>query len=663
MLARMIALRPSRRMLPASLLLALVACGSPPPPAQPAPPKPVAAPAVLPADVSAVPEPKNLVVFARLAKPSEALKVIGGWTHLPMPLSESVVETMTGEPLGPIVDLDQPLDFALQVLPRGMSIKPVAAISAAVRSMDEAKRVFTKFKTLPGENGALRIEGLGRVGGEEEDVGDVHVCELAPAFGAAATRLVCADSAEALSALGPYLTRTAPRTSFPSDFHLEARFEPLRPVVEQSRRALPLLLGSLLGVRRGGAAGLDEAWNASVGDLVDFVGDTDKITVDAMLADPQGTLTINAGFRSTTSFVARLATAHPERAEAPPATFWRLPLEADAAYFHRGIDAKDFEHPRDHLVAAITGSTEKEGLVEADRKAFGAAAQHTFDLLALPSVYAKGLDLAEAQKALAAVKTAKAGDEEPERLALEQMAGWWVTGVEQEPAKVVAIAKEWSTLWARPGIAKWVKEQSKDGPPPTIKVAPLPKGLTLPKEAKDSVHLEIALFRPHHQEPAAKGKPAPKPPAGKPIKLHLLVLPDGARSWLVLASDEATLVAKAKAVLTPAADGAATLARRGGLESMRDARVNAAGFVSPRGLVAGTAFGWLLGQKYGALHRDVFEGVGASPQQGATPIPFSFTSQAGAGATPGGSFTASAALPRGAIEDLVRIVSHGMRHW
>ena len=117
------------------------------------------------------------------------------------------------------------------------------------------------------------------------------------------------------------------------------------------------------------------------------------------------------------------------------------------AFFHRGIDAKDFEHPRDRLAAIVSGVAQKEGLAsEPDRKAIEAAASHTLDLIALPSVYAKGVDLAETQKALQALKAVKpadaAGRVAAERAALEQVAGWSVMGVDETPAKVAKIVKE-----------------------------------------------------------------------------------------------------------------------------------------------------------------------------------------------------------------------------
>ena len=621
-----------------------------------------------PPDVSAVEEPKNLVVLARLTKPSDALKVIGGWSRMPMPGADAVGEMLAGDSIGPIVDLDQPIDFAMEATPHGMSVKPNAAISAAVKSLDAAKASLAKYKLVPIDNGVLRIDGLGAAStADGDDGGDTRVCVLAPAFGMAATRIICADSPSALNVLAPYLARTAPRTSFPADVHIEGRLAPMRPMVESSRRALPLLLGSVLGMRHSGNAALDDAFGASVGDLADFANDADKIAIDAMLADAQGTVTVTANFHSTTSLLARLASAHPVRAAAPPETFWRLPGDADMAFFQRGIDPKDFTSPHDHAVAILLGALQKEGLAaENDRKALSEAASHTFSLFQDATVFAKGIDLAEAQKALGALKPEAKDDAarlEAEHAALEKVAGWSVMGVDEAPSKVVAIAKEWPAAFARAGVAKWVKAQASGAPAPTIASAPIPKGLTL---GKDSAHLVITLHHPEHPDAVAKdgkkdAKKEPKKKEPKPITLHLLVAPDtdGARTWLVVAADEALLVAKTKALLAPA--DSSSLGKRGGFESMREAKINAGGFVSARGLVEGSTFSWSIGQRYGALRRDPFLGLASSAQQGGTPIPFTFTAQSGAGASTGGTFVATATAPRGAIEDLVHVLMLMMR--
>jgi hypothetical protein len=461
--------------------------------------------------------------------------------------------------------------------------------------------------------------------------------------------LVCGDSDEALRDLGPWLARTAPRTSYPSDVHVEARLAPVRPLVEQGRRFLPLLAGSAVGVKRGENAAVDELFRAVIEDLADFAGDADVIAIDAMLAEAQGTLTLTAGFRGTTSTLARLAVGHPERADAPPPAFWRLPADTDSAFFHRAIEPTDFARIRDRLAAAFAAWLEKGGIADADRKALRDVSVHTFDLFGVPAVYAKGVDAAEVARTQSALDGTKddAAREEAERLAAVALAGWMAVEVDAPPAKVAATAKEWATAWGRPGVAKWAKTLATDAAAPTIKSLPMPAGIP----AKDAAHLAITTWRPHHVE-AGKGKKKPAP--GKPMVLHVLTVPDGASTWLVVAPDEALAVAKAKEVT--AAGGSSPLAARAGLASMKNAKMSSGGFIAPRALASNGPFS-VLGSFWDGVKTDDFARLANAPDQGATPITFQVSARPGDGTEPAGTFVATVAVPKAAIEAIVRMAA------
>ena len=676
--------RSRRPVIPALLLFGVVgsaACGSPPPPAPPVAPPPSPVVVVPPApDLTAVPEPEGLVAFARASKPSEALKVIGGWVQFPVPGPAEVAALVTGESFANLVDLDQPIDFALAF--RGRQTR--GAISVGVRSLDEAKLAFSKYKLVPTKNGALRIDGLGKPDDEDKDgdEGEARVCELVPSVSAAergarssdapaaptATRLICAESEPTLRDLGPWLSRTAPRQTYPSDVHLELRLAPIRPAVDQMRRALPMLAGPALGLRHTGVPELDDTFRAAIDDVADFASDADTVAIDTMIGEPQATVTLTSRFRSTTSLLARLAVAHPDHAAAPPPAFWKLPADSDSAFFHGGIDAADFDKPRDHLVDVLGAALAQGGLPEPDRKAIREATTHLLDLFALRSEYAKGLDVAGAQKALAAMKAVKETDraahDEAARHVAEQMAGWLAIGIDAPAAKLGAVEKEWAAAWSRPGVAKFVHSGAKEGPngreglpPMSVRMAPLPAGIA----GKDAAHMEVAV-RVDYPAADAKdaseksGKSDKKKPAasGKPIVLHALVVPDGTASWLVLAADEKLAVAKAKDLVS---GGTATLASRPGLASMKDAHMNAGGFVSARALSAGDVFSWTFDPAWDSLAKDLFGGPDAG-DQASTAIPLQFTSEPPTSGSPAGTFVATATVPRAAIGAIVRKAIH-----
>jgi hypothetical protein len=631
----------------ASVALALVACGGAPaaPVAAPAPPTPAAAPAPPPPDLGPVAEPQGVVVFARASKPSAALQVVGGWAGLPMPNAEDLGRLVAGESLRNLFDLDQPIDFALVLRGRSLS----GAISAAVRSLDEAKAALSKYTLTPADGGALIIQGLGKpVGaGADQSDGEARVCELAPAFGAAATRIVCAESDEALRTIGPWLLRGAPRQTFPADVHVDVRLGPVRALIDPMRRALPILAGAALHVHRSETPEINEAFHAAIDDLADFTSDCDTIALDAMLGDAQGVATVTAQFRSATSLIARLAVSHPERAGAPPPAFWKLPTDTDAAFFHRGVDAHDFEATHDRIGRLFAALLGHEGMGEADRSALSGALMHGLDFMTARSWYGKGIDADAATKAVAAIRDVKDGDdaarEEAERVAAEKMAGWDVVGLDAPASSVVELEKEAVAAWARPGVVKWAKTKWTDSPVPTIRLTPAPKSLGV----KDATQLEVAVFRPH---PVELPKGRKRLAAGKPLVLHVLVVPDGASSsWVVLAADEALAVAKAKEVLA----GGGALASRPGLAPLKDAHVTSAGFLSARGLGLSDAVMGVLATRWNLLSRDSLAALGAAPDHGATPILFQATAQPGSGAAAAGTFSTTVTVPRAAIASLV----------
>lgn len=646
----------------ASVLCSGIACGGSPPPEATA--LPVAAPAkpatvaAVPADVSAVPEPPTLLMFANVAKPAQALRVVGGWTNMPMPAADEAAELLTGSTIGRAIDLEKSISVAVASDPHGKSVKPIYAISVAVVSLEEAKKALSeRFKMTASSGGILKLEELKhdkRDRGDEEDEGDdARKCELIPAFGSAATRLVCGGTDSALLLLAPYLARTATRANFPSDIHIDVKLEPVKPMVTQGRAMLPTLVRSALGSQAGSSA-FSDILGALVGDGVDLALDIDKVSVDATLSDPSATGIISASFSGSQSVMARIATSHPERADAPPATFWHLPVDADAAFFSRGIDAKEIEHPRDVIIEAVNRSLDKEGVAAADKRALGDAVKDWLALTSAPAVYAKGVDWAAVQKTSAEARSAKpASKEAAERAALEQFAGWSMVGLDEPIAKVGSVAKEWVAVWNRPGITKVLKEQTKEGAPATLRIQPISKEISLPK---DSLHLVLTVTHETGTDPseppviAKKGTPPPKPKLAKPLKLHVLIVPDAGRTWVAMGADEALAASKVKIALSTTTD-ATTLARRDGLDDLRSAKMSSGGFFSVRGVVSGGALGSAL-EKPTSRFRDPFGTLAAS-----TPVPFSFVAQA---PSPGGagSVILSAKVPRAAIQDIVNLATH-----
>ncbi len=636
-----------------------MACGSPPPRVTPPPAsssKPIAQEAPPPApDLSAVPRPDALIVFARLARPEASLKTVGGWTKLPMPGAEVVSELVSGAPVGKILDLSQPIDVAIVLGGDARSPDPQVAVSAAVKSMDEVRGLLgDKYKLSGTANGAMRLEGLGG--------GDDHVCDLTPAFGSAPMRLVCSDSSAAAESLGPWLARSAPREAYPSDLHVELRMAPVRPIVKQFRGMLPMLLGRVLDMRSGARA-VSQAVDAAVGDLSDLTGDMETLSLDVTLSDPGADATMTATFGGTSAVLTRLALAHPERADMPPPAFWHAPVDADVAYYTRGVEARDIAHARELGEGVLLAALEKQNLPEADRKALVGPVMRYLDLHTGPMVYAKGLDMARIDKARGEVDRAKdAQRKDAETAFLAALGGWSVVQTSEPIAKVSQVAKDLAGALARPGLVKWAKNELHGAPPPSAKLTPLPKTAQLPA---DTLHMEVTVHdaieqvastpQLAHGQPKAAGAPPP-PPAplkagpAKPRSVHILAVPDAGKTWIVLAAELDVAVAKAKAVL-PGAPDSATLAKRSELDGLKDGKVSSGGFVSARGLLAPSPFRYVVGGTK-VPHGPLFEGLANTQAQGATPVLFGMRAEAKGVA---GSLVMTGKVPRGAVEDIAKL--------
>lgn len=649
-----------------TLLVALVACGGgAPPPAPVAPAKPLLVIQEPPPDVTAVPEPPGLVLVGRVSKPDGILKTVGAWSRLPLPGGTDLVRSITDDAVADAVDLAQPVDGAIALGGSKRDPKPLIAVSVAVRSFDDAKtKLGLKHKLTAGKNGQFFVEGVGRSavqskGPREEDDDDGEGCVLAHASSGA--RLVCGER-EAVDALTPYLTRTVPRQKWTSDVHLEISLAAVREPLTQLRAGLPFLAKSMLG---SASPGLGQLIEASVSEVVDVVGDTNRMVLDAQLADAGMQATLKVDYASSKSLLARLATAHPERAEAPPPAFLHLPAETDTAVYGRGSDPKLFDHMRELLGNVALEATDGVGMPEPERKAVRElVVDRMLALFTGPLVYGKGYDALALEKALTARKGVKAGDtgahDEADRVIAEQMIGWHLIQVGEPITKVGPMLKDWAGLWNRPAFAKWARLQASGKMLAQMRIAPTWAGVVLPKE---TVHLEIVIPRPDIEElPAAappppspqgarRGAPPPKPVKArkvpvKPLVLHVIAVPDQGGTWLGFGMDGRLLAQKAAASLSTAPDGP-TLGTSASAAALRDVRANGAFLATLRGSLVFTAMDRGSRSSFGML--------GSLPSKGQTPIVLTFTAQPPSQAAAGGSAVATFTLPRGAIEDIVKI--------
>jgi len=634
----------------------------------PAPAVPVqavaSAPLPPPPDLRPAPDPSGLVVSGRLGRLAGLLATVHGWSSLPMPQSEQVTELLIGQAAGPLVDLDQPIDFAVASTGEGTHVRPLAAVSAGVKDVDAAKAALSQhYKLAPAENGALLIQGPGGAGQEDADgdgdEGDHRACELAPAYGAASTRLVCGLDAKALSELGPWLTRTATRATSASDLHVDVRVQPVKPAVSGLKRMFSVVAGGVLDVPAGMRGARDAAM--SVGsDLVDFVLDVDTLSLDVQLSDAGVGMTTTTRFSASSSAFTRMVTAHADGGSPTPAAFWQLPGDTDSAAYYRGMDANDLVRVRDLALKLLDAKLADDGVKDADRKLLADALAKLPSVA--PAVYASGVDLDAVKRArgvVAALGSAPEASQEAEakRGLAEALLGWHLVELDEPSSRLAGALKEISAVWSRPGLVGTYRAKDKTGSAPAIRAAPVPRGASLPK---DTQHYVIDLPLAYGAPPAAQNPRAPKPGAAKagakgrpkPLFVHALLTGDGPRTWLAIGGDEALLAAKLGGAMVGGPANA-----RPDLAFFKDARTGAAGFFTLR---AGAVMTQQLAVLFSALGMgadDSLEDVAHVPHKGETPIVYSLTAQAGGPPT---SVVATLQLPREAIEDVVvGVLRHG----
>lgn len=605
-----------------------------------------------------MPEPPGLILIGRVRRPDALVSAAGSWANLPLPTGSELVRSITDESVASVVDLSQPVDVAVSVGLSRRGIDPLVAFSVAVKSFDDAKgKLGARHRLVAGDNGSFKVEGLGERARpprgaedeEEDDDGDADGCVLAPA--ARGGRLVCGEAA-ALEALAPYLSRTLPREEWPSDVHLEIRPEPVRAPLMEVRASIPVLARSMLGTQ---SPAVRDFIDASVGELMDVVNDTRRVSIDATVAESGVVATTRLEFQSSSSTFARMLTAR-DRAGAAPAAFFHLPSETDTAFFASGGDPKLLERPREIVGNLIAEASEDVGMPEPERKALRELlADRILPLLTDGTrVYGKGFDQAAVVKAIAARKAVKQGDrpaeDEATRQVVEQILGWHLYQVSEPIAKVGPILKDCSALYNRPVVVKQL------GPKAVrLRLAPPPPGVALPK---GTVHLELTVPRDDLElapgsAAAAKGANAKGANAKarkvprKPLVFHLLAVPDGGATWLAFGLDGKLAARKASASLATAKD-ASTLDKAGpDHEALREGELTGGGIMTVRGLAMAAS----LADEDDRL----LSLLSTLPHKGAAPIVIAGTTEPGSAIASAGVSVSSVHVTRAVIEDVVKL--------
>jgi hypothetical protein len=610
---------------------ALSGCAEPkalPPPETPKAPKPLEVVPEPPPDLSAVAEPKGLVVTGYVARVEETSKLLGRWSGFPIPGAREALAAAASEELADVVDLSKSVDFAVRVAGNARAPSVQVVVSVPVTSVDAAKAKLAKYTLTPMPRGATKVEGLLPASHDESE--EPRFCILSPSPDEARARLVCGEQA-ALESLEPYVLRTLSRAPKTFDFHGDVRFAPLREPIEGVRRLLPSLASGLFNTQGTGPR-TSEIIESAVGDVAELALDSDTASLD-IDAKPEGAVAkLRYAFRSHDSTLAKLAVVAPSEVGPPPRAVLGLPADVDMAAWSKPGDKALFERPR-RLVGGFFDEALGQDLKAGDRKALvDLFADRFFPLLDGGWVFGRGYDLDALGTAMSAAYGRHADEKteaEQRKNLVVQAVGYSLVRVEKPAAEVTAVAKTFATV-----ATKLLKEK-KGKDLPVIRAAAVPPKLGLPQ---GSSHLEVVFPRPAHRNDAGKVISTPAP-----VVCHVLVVPDDRASslngtWVGAGCDDKLVAQRLLAARTP---GTSTLGSRPESKELAASASRTGFFVTPRTFA--------LAKLVDSEHA----GLGTLSRDGLTQILVTTATEAPSADAKGGAFVTTVRIPKEAVGSTV----------
>lgn len=549
-------------------------------------------------DLSPVAAPGEVIVVGRWQSPMLAADVIAGWTGLPLDwraLLDGVLPRTSGGPARELLALDAPVDL-LVTLPRvGTGPEPRIAFSVGVTSIEGALDLAAALDE--------DVEAVGnrlyRVGGQGE-----LTCMLGPAAGQAPARLVCGDGFGDVEELMPYMTRGLPReTVGTADVHVELRVEPIRrmygPALEQAGQlAIPFLVREFsLDDPRLDAA-VAEAARGLLAEGVALIDDVERVafTVDLDAAAGAARTALAVDFRGTRSWTGTTLRDAVSRAVAAPDAFWSLPMDVPAASFIApGNPARGREIRRS--AAEILDALLVVGKVPAPLRR--QVAQLLEPALTSPAatVVVRGSYPAPGEHRAADHDGADFGAQLLPMMI--QQLGWQVYRAEIPAKKFTDYFDAFVRIYNDRAVTKLLEERFPDLEPAEIpRLAAKPAGAGFPAGSR-RYELSIAT------SPAEDTAPTT-------TQLHLIVVPDGPRTWVAFGNDVGVLRQETARLLAPSSK---TLRDRPGLEALRSGRFTSAGFTTLRMTYKG-----MLQQYVRMSEGELERMLNALPARGDTPM-------------------------------------------
>jgi hypothetical protein len=605
-----------------AIAVCLASCGGSPPtvaPTAPAasavPASAIAAPEPAP-DVSPVPAPAGLGFTVHLAHPRATFQQLSSLLGSIAAMfagakldPESLVAMAVGAPVGAVVDLDQPIDFAVSDVDSPDSSLKIAgsvALSDPVAARETLEKYYKAIQTAPG---ILRLEPRD----DAPDGASPRPCVLAASSspegtGSRTTRLVCGDEVDAVRHLAPYLTRTMTRLASRDDLRVEVFVRELHPPKAGKKELTP---GGWAPVDGGTVDPTDKLFNDLTEKLTDDVG---SVVLEASSDGAAVDVRVSTKFVDASSPLTRALVGAGTPSAPPPTAFERLPRDASFAWYARGATPADLGPLRNLLFDSLRTWLADDGYTPGALDTQLAPFQRLV-LTGGPWVAATGLGIAGARAALDAYAGAGKTTEAARAKARAAMQGWMVAAVE-EPSQgwLDGVRELVKNDPVKPtGKPRRKRDPSKESTRLTL--APVPAALQLPA---GTLHLEAHVTQnPEWTLAQRKAKAKVTDPVASHTT-HVFVVPDGARTWFAAAEDAALAATEVRGSLSGAGD-AGTLKTRRDLDALRAMPASTAGFLSVAGLVAWLHSDW--SDEGLRKARESLLGLAALSDQGATPVP------------------------------------------
>ena len=641
-------------------------------------------------DLAPVAEPSDGVGLLRWKSPSVGLTSLGSCTNVAGAILDQVPrigltkafetsyhDKVDAAELAGLIALDAPVDALVTLDGSARSPKPVFALAVGLTSLDGAKHAASAKNPV-----TEIVPGVWRIGNPDSGL----VCAIVVSAGATPARLVCAQKEKDLTALAPYLTRTMPTLApAASDFHLELRVAPLDTrfgdQLRQQLRALPILAQTQATI---GEPDFDNAIMTSANALTDelgaFVGDLDKLQIDATL-DKGSCLTSTTALqmRGKSSWLVNTMMERADHIGPPPAIFWRAPRDASTAFYGHGTDPSRYTEILRTLRTMLVGAMKKVAVgSDDDRKALA-------DLIAMPlgkdvntmssNGHSDPVAVRPGAKPVAAAKPgakpAHVGSSASLVSTIENM-GWYVMGFDDGADALTKQLKDLVAVYNRKGLHDPLKKAlGKDATfLPTVKIVSAPAGL-----GKGALDIEIKLDVPDEEvfKPSAEillddrvsgAKPARPVKQVKPaargkttLTLHLLLAVDGKTAWFGFGGNRDDVV-KHMLMSKSGSPDSDTITSRPGLEALKNGKNLSGGFFTLNSFLKAIQNAMMSKHSEGPNELDEAKRIlmGQLPNRGDTPIFLTTTSTGGA--TPRGEMKLE--MTKGSFEDIGSMVNQAL---